>query len=205
MNKQLFQAHPWHGVSPAAKTPQLVNAYIEIVPTDAVKYELDKASGHLRVDRPQRFSSMSPTLYGFIPQTYCGREVAELCEQRTGRVGIEGDKDPMDICVLSEKAFAHGSFFLLARPIGGLRMIDGNQADDKIIAVLDSDLAYGKFDEIGDVPQGLVDRLKHYFLSYKQLPSETEKRVEIIDVYDRTEALDVITRSLRDYESEFSI
>jgi inorganic pyrophosphatase len=205
MNKQLFQAHPWHGVSPGAKTPQLVNAYIEIVPTDAVKYELDKASGHLRVDRPQRFSSMSPTLYGFIPQTYCGREVAELCEQRTGRVGIEGDKDPMDICVLSEKAFAHGSFFLLARPIGGLRMIDGNQADDKIIAVLDSDLAYGKFDEIGDVPQGLVDRLKHYFLSYKQLPSETEKRVEIIDVYDRTEALDVITRSLRDYESEFSI
>ncbi|HZN01637.1 MAG TPA: inorganic pyrophosphatase [Pyrinomonadaceae bacterium] len=204
MNKQLFQAHPWHGVSPGAKTPELVNAYIEIVPTDAVKYELDKASGHLRVDRPQRFSSMSPTLYGFIPQTYCGREVAELCEQRTGRVGIEGDKDPMDICVLSEKAFAHGSFFLLARPIGGLRMIDGNQADDKIIAVLDSDLAYGKFDEIGDVPQGLVDRLKHYFLSYKQLPSEKEKRVEIIDVYDRTEALDVITRSLRDYESEFS-
>jgi len=205
MNKQLFQAHPWHGVSPGAKTPELVNAYIEIVPTDAVKYELDKASGHLRVDRPQRFSSMSPTLYGFIPQTYCGREVAELCEQRTGRAGIEGDKDPMDICVLSEKAFAHGSFFLHARPIGGLRMIDGNQADDKIIAVLESDLAYGKFDEIGDVPQGLVDRLKHYFLSYKQLPSEKEKRVEIIDVYDRTEALDVITRSLRDYQTEFGI
>ena len=204
MNKQLFQAHPWHGVSPGSKTPELVNAYIEIVPTDAVKYELDKASGHLRVDRPQRFSSMSPTLYGFIPQTYCGREVAELCEQRTGRVGIEGDKDPMDICVLSEKAFAHGSFFLHARPIGGLRMIDGNQADDKIIAVLESDLAYGKFDEIGDVPQGLIDRLKHYFLSYKQLPSEKEKRVEIIDVYDRTEALDVITRSLRDYQTEFS-
>ena len=125
MNKQLFQAHPWHGVTPGPKTPELVNAYIEIVPTDAVKYELDKASGHLRVDRPQRFSSMSPSLYGFIPQTYCGREVAELCEQRTGRVGIEGDKDPMDICVLSEKAFAHGSFFLHARPIGGLRMIDG--------------------------------------------------------------------------------
>jgi inorganic pyrophosphatase len=204
MDKQLFQAHPWHGVSPGSKTPDLVNAYIEIVPTDAVKYELDKASGHLRVDRPQRFSSMSPTLYGFIPQTYCGREVAALCEQRTGRVGIEGDKDPMDICVLSEKAFAHGSFFLHARPIGGLRMIDGNQADDKIIAVLESDLAYGKFDEIGDVPQGLVDRLKHYFLSYKQLPFEKEKRVEIIDVYDRTEALDVIARSLRDYQSEFS-
>jgi inorganic pyrophosphatase len=160
-----------------------------------VKYELDKWSGHLRVDRPQRFSSMSPTLYGFIPQTYCGREVAELCELRTGRSGMEGDKDPMDICVLSEKTFANGGFFLHARPIGGLRMIDGNQADDKIIAVLESDLAYGRIDEVRDVPQGLIDRLKHYFLSYKQLPTETEKKVEVVDVYDRTEAMDVITRS----------
>ena len=204
MNKQLFQAHPWHGVTPGPRTPELVNAYIEIVPTDAVKYELDKWSGHLRVDRPQRFSSMSPTLYGFIPQTYCGPEVAELCATRTGRTGIEGDKDPMDICVLSEKTFAHGSFFLHARPIGGLRMIDGNEADDKIVAVLESDLVYGRILEIRDVPSGLIDRLKHYFLSYKQLPSDTEKRVEIADVYDRVEALDVITRSLRDYEEKFS-
>jgi inorganic pyrophosphatase len=202
MNKQLFQAHPWHGASPG--TPDLVNAYIEIGPTDAVKYELDKTSGHLRVDRPQRFSSMSPTLYGFIPQTYCGREVGELCELRTGRRGIEGDKDPMDICVLSEKTFAYGGFFLHARPIGGLRMIDGNQADDKIIAVLESDLAFGEVVEIGDVAKGLVDRLKHYFLSYKQLPSDKEKKVEIVDVYDRAEAQEVITRSLRDYENEFS-
>jgi len=203
MNKQLFQAHPWHGVTSGPRTPELVNAYIEIVPTDAVKYELDKWSGHLRVDRPQRFSSMSPTLYGFIPQTYCGREVAELCELRTGRSGIEGDHDPMDICVLSEKTFAYGGFFLHARPIGGLRMIDGTQADDKIIAVLESDLAYGRIEEIRDVPAGLIDRLKHYFLSYKQLPSDKDKKVEIVDVYDRIEARDVITRSLRDYESEF--
>ena len=205
MNKQLFQAHPWHGVTPGPRTPELVNAYIEIVPTDAVKYELDKWSGHLRVDRPQRFSSMSPTLYGFIPQTYCDREVAQLCEQRTGRIGIEGDKDPMDICVLSEKTFAHGGFFLHARPIGGLRMIDGNQADDKIIAVLESDLAFGEIREIREVPPGLLDRLRHYFLSYKQLPSDTPTRVEIADVYDRIEALDVITRSLRDYENEFGV
>lgn len=203
MNKQLFQAHPWHGVSPGPRAPELVNAYIEIVPTDPVKYELDKASGHLRVDRPQRFSSMCPTLYGFIPQTYCGREVAELCERRTGRTGIEGDKDPMDICVLSEKTFAHGSFFLRARPIGGLRMIDGRQADDKIIAVLEDDLAYGRIVEIDEVPQGLVDRLQHYFLSYKQLPADEPKKVEITHVYDRVEALDVINRSLRDYGSEF--
>lgn len=203
MNKRLFQAHPWHGVTSGPKTPELVNAYIEIVPTDVVKYELDKWSGHLRVDRPQRFSSMSPTLYGFIPQTYCGPEVAELCREHTGRTGIEGDKDPMDICVLSEKTFGNGGFFLHARPIGGLRMIDGNQADDKIIAVLESDLAYGQIHEIDDVPQGLIDRLKHYFLSYKQLPSDPDKKVEIVDVYERKEALDVITRSLHDYENEF--
>jgi inorganic pyrophosphatase len=196
----IYQAHPWHGVSPGARSPELVNAYIEIVPTDAVKYELDKPSGHLRVDRPQRFSSMCPTLYGFIPQTYCDEQVAELCEERTGRTGIEGDKDPLDICVLTEKTFAHGSFFLHARPIGGLRMIDGQQADDKIIAVLEADLAYGQIIEISDVPGGLIDRLKHYFLSYKQLPSDDHKRVEIVDVYDRREALNVITRSLKDYE-----
>ena len=94
--KLLFQAHPWHGVSPGEDAPEAVNAYIEIVPTDVVKYELDKPSGHLRVDRPQRFSSMCPSLYGFIPQTYCGDEVAALCAQRVGLTGIKGDGDPMD-------------------------------------------------------------------------------------------------------------
>jgi len=201
--KQCFQAHPWHGVTPGAKAPDVVNAYIEIVPTDAVKYELDKASGHLKVDRPQRFSSMCPTLYGFIPQTFCGAEVAAICAERSGLDGIEGDGDPMDICVLSEKTFAHGSFFLSARPVGGLRMIDGQQADDKIIAVLESDLAYGRLKNIGDVPKGLVDRLKHYFLSYKQFPSDAPRKVEIVDVYDRDEALGVIKRSLKDYQQKF--
>ena len=201
----LLQAHPWHGVSAGDKAPGIVSAYIEIVPTDAVKYELDKISGHLRVDRPQRFSSMCPALYGFIPQTFCGERVAKLCAERTGATGIEGDGDPMDICVLTEKTFAHGSFFLQARPIGGLRMIDGHQADDKIIAVLDADLAYGHIDDIVDVPTALIDRLKHYFLSYKQLPGEAPRRVEIVDVYDRLEALDVIKRSFEDYKEKFSL
>jgi len=203
--RQLFQSHPWHGVSPGNRTPEWLSAYIEIVPTDAVKYELDKASGQLRVDRPQRFSSTCPCLYGFIPQTLCGPEVAALCAERTGLEGIEGDNDPMDICVLSEKTFAHGSFFLTAKPIGGLRMIDGNQADDKIIAVLESDLAYGQIESVRDVPPGLIDRLEHYFLSYKQFPGDKPKKVEIVDVYDRREALDVIGRSLRDYRKEFAI
>lgn len=201
--KLLFQAHPWHGVSPGAKAPTELAAYIEIVPTDPVKYELDKGSGHLRVDRPQRFSSMCPTLYGFIPQTFCGEEVAALCAERTGLTGIKGDGDPMDICVLSEKAFAHGSFFLQAKPIGGLRMIDGHQADDKIIAVLTADVAYGHLEDISACPKGLVDRLTHYFLTYKQLPGEAPRRVEIAAVYNREEALDVIARSIRDYRKGF--
>jgi inorganic pyrophosphatase len=200
---RLFQAHPWHGVSAGSGAPQVVNAYIEIVPTDAVKYELDKESGHLKIDRPQRFSSMCPTLYGFIPQTFCGTEVAALCATRTGQEGIKGDGDPMDICVLTEKTAAHGSFFVRARPIGGLRMIDGEQADDKIIAVLEGDIAYGYIEEIDECPKGLIDRLKHYFLSYKQFPSEAPRRVEIVSVYDRAEATEVIDRSLRDYREKF--
>jgi inorganic pyrophosphatase len=201
-NNRLYQAHPWHGVSAGANAPAMVNAYIEIVPTDAVKYELDKSSGHLRVDRPQRFSSMCPTLYGFIPQTYCGEQVAKLSADRTGATDIQGDGDPMDICVLTEKAFAHGSFFLLAKPIGGLRMIDGHQADDKIIAILDADLAYGHITEITECPAALIERLQHYFLSYKQLPGDAPRRVEIVDVYGRAEAMDVVTRSMRDYDQE---
>lgn len=201
--KLMFQAHPWHGVTPGPDAPETVNAFIEIVPTDAVKYELDKQSGHLHVDRPQRFSSMCPSLYGLIPQTFCGEHVADLCAEKTGMTGIQGDGDPMDICVLTEKSFAHGSFFLQANPIGGLRMIDGEQADDKIIAVLKADLAYGHIKDIKECPKALVDRLRHYFLSYKQLPGDAPRRVEIADVYDRAEALDVITRSLSDYQKKF--
>ena len=199
----LFQAHPWHGVGPGDRAPEVVSTYIEIVPTDVVKYELDKVSGHLKVDRPQRYSSLCPTLYGFIPQTFCGSETAKLCEERTGRKGIEGDGDPMDICVLTERPFAHGNVFLRARPIGGLRMIDGNQADDKIIAVLEDDVVYGMIEDIHQCPPGLIDRLRHYFLSYKQLPGDAPRRVEIVDVYDRAEAFEVIGRSIRDYAGRF--
>jgi inorganic pyrophosphatase len=199
----LFQAHPWHGVPAGANAPDIVRVFIEIVPTDVVKYELDKKSGHLQIDRPQRFSSMCPTLYGFIPQTFCGEEVADLCARRTGLTDIKGDGDPMDICVLTEKTAAQGSFYMNACPIGGLRMIDGEQADDKIIAVLEKDIAYSYIKNIHDCPKGLVDRLKHYFLSYKQLPEEAPRRVEIVDTYDREEARDVIARSMRDYRKKF--
>src|SRR6188472_131272 len=121
----LFQAHPWHGVAPRPPGGDgMCTAYIEIAPTDAVKYEIDKPSGHLRIDRPQRFSNQCPTLYGFIPQTWCGPRVGARCAERTGHVAVRGDGDPLDVCVLSEKPFAHGAFVCAARPIGGLRMVD---------------------------------------------------------------------------------
>jgi len=199
----LFKAHPWHGISPGPQAPEKVVAYIEIVPTDTVKYELDKHSGELKLDRPQRYSSLCPTLYGFIPQTFCGELVGARCAERTGLTAIEGDGDPMDICVLSERPFTHAAFLLRAHPIGGLRMVDGRQADDKIVAVLEDDLAYGAIREVLEAPRPLIERLRHYFLTYKQIPGEAPRRVEIREVYGRDEAHEVIRRSQADYRASF--
>src|ERR1043165_9069524 len=118
-----FRAHPWHGVDIGRDAPRVVTCYIEIVPTDTVKYELDKVTGILRVDRPQKYSNVCPSLYGFIPQTLCAEAVAALCAERPGRTGIVGDGDPMDICVLTEKQISHGGILVRAIPIGGLRML----------------------------------------------------------------------------------
>jgi len=198
----MFQAHPWHGVPPGDPA-KVVLAYVEIVSTDTVKYELDKGSGHLCVDRPQRYSSQPPMLYGFVPQTYCGTRVGHRCSERTGVPNIRGDGDPMDICILSENTMAHANFFLRARPIGGLRMIDGAEADDKIVAVLENDMAYGDLRDIADAPRGVIDRLNHYFLSYKQMPGEPARTVRIAEQYDRVEAVEVLRRSLEDYRETF--
>jgi len=200
----MFQAHPWHGVDPGDPAG-VVQAFIEIVPTDTVKYELDKRSGHLKVDRPQRYSSQPPTLYGFIPRTYCGKRVGERCSERTGVPNVKGDGDPMDVCILTEKTMAHASFFLRARPIGGLRMVDGDEADDKIVAVLERDMAYGDLRDVADAPAGIVERLRHYFLTYKQMPGEPARTVRIAEVYDRVEAVEMIRRSLLDYRDSFGL
>jgi inorganic pyrophosphatase len=203
-NKKLqthsFQAHPWHGISPGDEVPEVVTAYIEMVPTDTVKYELDKETGVLRLDRPQQFSSQCPTLYGFIPQTYCDELVAKRCAERTGHKGIKGDGDPLDICVLTEKMIPSGALLVHAVPVGGFRMVDGNEADDKIIAVLESDLVYGALHHVAQLPTTLVERLKHYFLTYKQIPSQAKRSVEIVEMYDRSEAHEVIMRSMKDYQ-----
>lgn len=201
----LFKSHPWHGVSPGENAPEVVFSYIEIVPTGAVKLELDKKTGHLHVDRPQRFSSMCPTLYGFVPQTYCGDRIGDFAAKKTKRSKIKGDGDPLDICVLTEKDFAHGDLFVNVRPIGGLRMIDHGEADDKIIAVLENDIAYGGIQDISEVPAGVIERLEHYFLSYKRPPTNNGEKpvVDIAAVYGRKEAQEVIRLSMADYEEAY--
>lgn len=200
----LLLAHPWHGIPAIDPASGLINAFIEIVPTDTVKYEVDKASGHLKIDRPQRFSSLCPTLYGFVSRTYCGDRTGLRCAERTGATTeIFGDGDPLDVCVLTEKTVAHGGFLCHVRPVGGLRMVDGNQADDKIIAVLDGDVVYGSARDISDCPAGLVERLRHYFLSYKQQPGDVARRVVIAEIYGRDEAEHVLRLSGEDYRERF--
>ena len=199
----LFRAHPWHGVDVGDEAPAIVNSYIEMTPTDTIKYELDKKSGLLIVDRPQKYSSMPPMLYGLIPQTYCHKHTAELCIKKTGRHDIIGDNDPLDICVLTERPISSGNILVPAVVIGGFRMIDNNEADDKIIAFLKGDMVYGEWQDMSDVPVKLIERLKHYFLTYKDIPG-TEKHVsEITHVYDKDEAYEVIDRSRKDYDETF--
>lgn len=199
-----FTAHPWHGIAAKpASDSEYMNCYIELTPTDGVKYEVDKASGHIKVDRPQKYSNLCPTLYGFIPQTYCGQKVGQFCSIKAVREGVEGDGDPLDVCVLTEKIITNNGILVQAIPIGGLRMIDHNQADDKIIAVLKGDITYGHLRSISEVPVGLIDRLRQYFLTYKLGPDNPHPPVEITHVYDRQEALDVIAASRQDYQNDY--
>lgn len=199
----LMMSHPWHGVPIGAQSPEIVTTYIEIVPADTVKYEIEKHSGFLKVDRPQKYSNVCPTPYGFIPQTLCTENVANYCMERTGRKGIVGDGDPLDICVITEKPLNHSRILLQAIPIGGLRMIDSNEADDKIIAVMKNDAIFSGWRDIGDCTQSFIERLKHYFLTYKDAPDSKGKRCEIESVYGRDEAYEVINAASRDYLARY--
>lgn len=195
----LFQAHPWHGVPMGEEAPDRVTCYIEVVPSDTVKYEMDKTSGLLRVDRPQRYSNQCPMPYGLVPQTLCDRRVAQRCMEVTGREGIVGDGDPIDICVISERVIPHGNLLMTARPIGGLRMIDNGEADDKIIAVMKNDPSFGMWKDISDCPRAFIDRLKHYFLTYKQAPHVEKIACEIAEEYGAEEARHMVSLAHEDY------
>lgn len=193
------KAHPWHGVDIGENAPEQITCFIEMVPTDTVKYEVDKSSGYLILDRPQKYSNILPALYGFIPQTFCGNRVGNNSNSALKRDDIKGDGDPLDICILTEKDISHGDVLVRAIPIGGFRMIDKTEADDKIIAVLFGDAVYGNYKDITDVPKPVIERLRHYFLTYKDMPGADKKRCEITHIYNKEEAHSLINDAMDDY------
>ncbi|HTX06525.1 MAG TPA: inorganic pyrophosphatase [Steroidobacteraceae bacterium] len=193
-----WRPHPWHGLEPGPDCPRIVNAFIEITPFDLMKYEVDKATGYLRVDRPQRTSSHPPSLYGFIPQTYCGdrvRRLASGCER--------GDGDPLDICVISERPITHSEVLLCARVVGGLKIIDRGEADDKIVAVLEGDYICGGARDLAEVPAALLERLEHYFSTYKLVPGEPAN-IAVVGRYGYEHAARVVSAAIEDYRGAIS-
>ncbi len=198
-----FRPHPWHGIEVGDDFPEIINAYIEMVPTDGVKYEIDKSTGYLKVDRPQRFSNFCPTLYGFVPRTYCGTQVA--AHPIPGAPPVDrGDGDPLDICVLTDRPISRGEIVLVARPVGGLRMVEKSEADDKIIAVLLGDPTYGDIADVSQLPRAVIDRLRHYFLTYQTIPGETSSTITVDPVYSATEARAILRAARLDYDAIFA-
>ena len=194
-----YRRHPWHGLDAMHKGADegIVQAYIEMLPSDTVKYELDKDTGFLMVDRPQRTTATPPALYGFIPRTYCAEEVAKRCEHAE-----EADGDPLDICIYSERLIDRADILLHARVVGGIQMIDDGEADDKIIAVLDGDNIWGGVNDIADLPPIKTERLQHYFSTYKMVPGKNID-IRVDTVYGREEALKVIAAAQKDYENHY--
>jgi len=192
-----WRPHPWHGLSPGKAPPLQVRAFIEITPFDLVKYEVDKETGYTIVDRPQRTSAQPPALYGFIPRTYCAERVCDLTPDAE-----VADGDPLDICVISERRIDRGGILIDARVIGGIQMLDGGEADDKIIAVLSNDYIWSGASEIADLPDVLVQRLKHYFSTYK-MSDEMDSSIRITGTYGPGHAARVIEAAMDDYEKHF--
>ncbi len=192
------KAHPWHGIDIGKGAPDELTVFIEIVPGDTVKYEVDKASGYLMIDRPQQYSNVLPSNYGFIPRTYCGDKIAQLARSQTAINISKGDGDPLDILVLSEHHIPRGDIILKAKPIGGFCLVDRGEADDKIVAVLKGDKVFGQYNEIEELPEGIRERFAHYFLTYKTLPGR-ENVCEIAYSYGRDTAKSVIMTAITDY------
>jgi len=192
-----WRPHPWHGLATGPNPPEIVTAFIEITPFDLVKYEVDKQTGYTRVDRPQRGAATPPTLYGLIPRTYCNARVAALSPSVD-----RADGDPLDICVVSERPIDRAEILLDARVVGGLRMLDNDEADDKIIAVLNDDPVWGGVRDLDELPGALIDRLDHYFSTYKSLPGEPQRTV-IEERYPCRHAFAVVEAAMADYRDAF--
>ena len=189
--------NPWHDVEIGSKAPEIFNAVIEIPIGSRVKYELDKPTGLLKVDRVLYSAVHYPANYGFIPRTYCDQHLAKLSS-----TAERGDGDPLDICVVTERPINRSELIVNARVVGGLDVNDGGEADDKIIAVLENDYVWGKAEDISELPSVLVERIRHYFATYKMIPGEPSK-LTVERVYGREHALKVVEAAMKDYYEEY--
>jgi inorganic pyrophosphatase len=177
MNKSF---NPWHDVSPGDKTPDFVNGIIEIPKGTRAKYELDKQSGMLRLDRVLFSSVYYPANYGFIPQTYCD------------------DKDPLDILIICQIDIVP-LCIVPAKVIGVMRMLDGGEADDKIITVAAGDPSVNHFNDISELPQHFISELKSFFEDYKKL----EHKIAVVeDFLDKKVAMKIILDSFSLYKEK---
>ena len=193
-----WRPHPWQGLDVGPAPPSLVTAYIEITPFESVKYELDKGTGSIRIDRPQRTSAQPPSLYGFIPLTLCGDQGAALSSAEVEHA----DRDPLYICVLSERPVNRSYLIMNARVVGGLQMIDDGEADDKIIAVLENDHIWGDSTDLDSIADIFVERLMHYFSTYKLVPGKPSA-VTVTHTYNREHAEKVVLAAMADYQQTF--
>jgi inorganic pyrophosphatase len=171
--------HPWHDVSLGDKAPQLIPVIVEVSKGSKVKYELDKNSGLIKVDRILFSSVVYPANYGFIPQTYCD------------------DQDPLDVLVLGQESVVPLAI-MTAKPIGVMKMIDQGEMDDKIIAVHAHDPEYAHYDSIDQLPPHRLLELKQFFLDYKSLENKT---VEVGKFGSREDAFTVIAEAILLYKS----
>lgn len=171
--------NPWHSVSAGENTPDIVNGIIEIPKNTRAKYELDKESGLLKLDRVLYASIYYPANYGFIPQTYCD------------------DKDPLDILVLSQITIVP-MCIVPAKVIGVMRMLDGGELDDKIIAVAQNDMSVSHIDDISELPDHFFKELRNFFEDYKKLENKT---VEVEEFQSATIARQIVLQSIADYRT----
>jgi inorganic pyrophosphatase len=192
-----WRPHPWHGLDTGPQPPSVVSVFVEITPFDHIKYEVDKHSGYLKIDRPQYSSSRPPTVYGFLPRTLAGLKVGQLMDGASS-----GDDDPLDICVISTHAITQSQILLTARVVGGIPMLDAGTADDKIIGVLLGDAAWCEVIDVSELPVAIVDQLVHYFSTYKRV-SRPDHAVAIGSVYGREHAEKVISAAMADYAQRF--
>ena len=223
-SSSLTVAHPWHGIHPFQNTDKsLVTCYIEMTQNSDVKLEVDKTSGHIMIDRPMKFTNFMPCLYGFIPQTYCDTLTANFAGEALKKLDVSGDfsgdLDPLDICVFTDRNPPSGQFLVTAKIIGGLCMIDSGEVDDKIIAVLCDDTVYGEMTELSDLPNKALQKILHYFLTYKEQPNldesqdnskekatakKVDKKVRITHTYGAEQAQKIVLLSHKDYQAAFS-